>query len=99
MTRQQIASMNVHPVDNPQNSLITLSDLREAARSCGFTTDPYSTPIISITHQHGNMGYRVFKWGVQNWKDFLPKNQHKVCFKKTVTHLLVYTVANVSPVF
>ena len=60
MTRQQIASMNVHPVDNPQNSLITLSDLREAARSCGFTTDPYSNPIISITH-HGNMGCRVFK--------------------------------------
>ena len=70
MTRQQIASMNVHPVDNPQNSLITLSDLREAARSCGFTTDPYSTPIISITH-HGNMGCRVFKL-----ERFLPKNQH-----------------------
>ena len=50
MTRQQIASMTVHPVDNPQNSLITLSDLRGAARSCGFITDPYSTLIISITH-------------------------------------------------
>ena len=50
MTRQQIASMNVHPVDNPQNSLITISDLKEAARSCGFTSDPYSTPIIDITN-------------------------------------------------
>ena len=50
MTRRQIASMNVHPVDNPQNSLITISDLKEAARSCGFTSDPYSTPIIDITN-------------------------------------------------
>ena len=50
MTRQQIASMSVHPVDSPQNSLITFSDLREAARSCGFTSDPYSTPIIDITN-------------------------------------------------
>ena len=50
MTRQQIASMNVHPVDNPRNSLITISDLKEAARSCGFTSDPYSTPIIDITN-------------------------------------------------
>ena len=49
MTRQQIASMTVHPVDNPQNSLITISDLKEAARSCGFASDPYSTPAISIT--------------------------------------------------
>ena len=50
MTCRQIASMNVHPVDNPQNSLITISDLKEAARSCGFTSDPYSTPIIDITN-------------------------------------------------
>ena len=67
MTRQQIASMIVHPVDNPQNSLITLSDLKEAARSCGFTTDPYSTPIISITHtEYGNTGCGVFMGGIQN---------------------------------
>ena len=25
---------------------------------------------------YGNTGCRGFKWGVQNWKDFLPKNQH-----------------------
>ena len=25
---------------------------------------------------YGNTGCGVFKWGVQNWKDFLPTSQH-----------------------
>ena len=27
-------------------------------------------------YQYGNTVSRVFKRGVQNWKSFLPKNQH-----------------------
>ena len=26
--------------------------------------------------RYGNTGCGVFKRGIQNWKDFLPKNQH-----------------------
>ena len=31
---------------NPNKSQIKQSDLKEAARVCGFTTDPYTSPII-----------------------------------------------------
>ena len=38
-------------------------------------TDP--RPLRSTIHiGYGNMGWRVFKWRVQNWNRFLPENQH-----------------------
>ena len=44
---------------NPQNSLITHQDLKEAARSCGFSSDPYSNPIIQIVRTHVDDGDEV----------------------------------------
>ena len=44
-TSKPVIHFNVDLKD-PDNSQIRQSDLEEAARVCGFTNDPYTSPII-----------------------------------------------------
>jgi hypothetical protein len=39
--------------------------------------------VTSMVTSYGNKGCRVFKWGIQNWKDFcliinIPKEKYRI---------------------
>ena len=45
-TSKPVIHFNVDLQEDPYNRQIRQSDLKEAARVCGFTNDPYTSPII-----------------------------------------------------
>ena len=44
--------------------------LKMALRIEGLKKNSSIFHFEQVNKGYGNMGYQVFKWGIQNWKDF-----------------------------